>query len=416
VTGVAGERWKNEIEEKVQALAGGLKELVYAPGGSFLGIYGGEKELVFLELRQESGKWKTGRRAEEKWQRPMDLKEMASLLAERTAMRLKREGWENLPLAVCLHEGECICKVFPMSAEIPPAEQKEAAFWEIDNYLQSCGLNLETVSCTSVRLPGEDMAVEAVILLKEKIRLLEEAFAARGYELAGLYPETPLLAECQPWGKGWQVGKVQIAGGENAEGRDSLEGERRAIYAAVALAGLGSPGWPDSLLAREKQASPWNYDGIGRLAAALVGLLLSVSLCLDLGELYFTSGEAEEARAQLAELEPARQVMAQDRKLAAAAEQKEACLGRLTEKSRPLDSLLVHLGTVTVEGAWLTEVDCTEEKALHIRGEAVDYSALGEFLGAFEQDRDFFTSVPVLEESRQQEGRVEFRLKMEMGL
>ena len=109
-------------------------------------------------------------------------------------------------------------------------------------------------------------------------------------------------------------------------------------------------------------------------------------------------------------------MMEQDRKLAAAAEQKEACLGRLTEKSRPLDSLLVHLGTVTVEGAWLTEVDCTEEKALHIRGEAVDYSALGEFLGAFEQDRDFFTSVPVLEESRQQEGRVEFRLKMEMGL
>ena len=260
------------------------------------------------------------------------------------------------------------------------------------------------------------MAVEAVILLKEKIRLLEGAFAARGYELAGLYPETPLLAECQPWGKGWQVGKVQVAGGEDAESRGSLEGERRALYAAAALAGLGTPDWPDSLLAREKQESPWNYDGIGKLAAALVGLLLAISLCLDLGELYLTAGAAEEAGAQLAELEPARQVMEQDRKLAAAAEQKEACLGRLTEKSRPLDSLLIHLGTVTVEGAWLTEVDCTEEKSLHIRGEAVDYSALGEFLGAFEKDRAFFTSVPVLEESRQQDGLVEFRLKMEMGL
>ena len=108
--------------------------------------------------------------------------------------------------------------------------------------------------------------------------------------------------------------------------------------------------------------------------------------------------------------------MEADRKMIAAAEVKEACLGRLTEKSRPLDSLLIHLGTVTVEGAWLTEVDCTEEKILHLRGEAVDYSALGEFLEAFERDRDFFSAVPVLEESRQKEGLVEFRLKMEMGI
>jgi len=416
VTGVAGEDWKTEWEERVHGLAAGLKAMVYDPGNAFLGLYGGEKELVFLELRCESGKWKAGRSAEEKWQRPHDFRQMADLLAERTAMRLKREGWENLPLALCLNENECICKVFPLSPEIPAEEQKEAAFWEIDNYLQSCGLGSAAVSCTSARLPGEGAAVEAVILLTEKIRQLEEAFAARGCQLSGLYPETPLLAECQPQKDGWQVGKVRVMGSSALEGRELLEGERRALYAASALAGLGSSDWPENLLAREKRESSWNYDGIGKLVAAIMSMIVAFGLCLDLGTLYITSREAEEARGQLAELEPARQVMAQGRKLAAAAEQKESCLGRLTEKSRPLDSLLVHLGTVTVEGAWLTEVDCTEEKALHIRGAAVDYSALGEFLEAFEKDRDFFTSMPVLEESHQQEGLVEFRLRMEMGL
>ena len=413
--GAAGEEWMTELEGRADGLVTGLKKLVYACPGEFLGIYGGERELVFLELRREAGQWGIGRSAEEEWQRPHDFKELSVLLAERTAMRLSREGWEKLPLAICLHEGECICKIFPLSAELPWEEQRTAAFWELDNYLQSCGLGMETVSCTSARLPGEDAAVEAVLLLKEKIRSLEEAFAAKGYKLAGLYPETPLLTECQPQGAGWQVGEVQVRGGVSSADRNSLEGTRHALYAAAALAGLGSLGWPENLLEREEE-SPWNYEGLGKIAALLVGAILAFMLCFDIGKFFFSAREAEEARAQLAELEPARQVMEADRKMIAAAEMKEACLGRLTEKSRPLDSLLIHLGTVTVEGAWLTEVDCTEEKILHLRGEAVDYSALGEFLEAFERDRDFFSSVPVLEESRQKEGLVEFRLKMEMGI
>jgi hypothetical protein len=120
----------------------------------------------------------------------------------------------------------------------------------------------------------------------------------------------------------------------------------------------------------------------------------------------------------MAELETERQVMEADRKMAALAESKEACLTRLSADSRPLDSVLIHLGTVTVEGVWLTEVDCTGEKTMVMRGEAVDYSALGDFLEAFEKDRGFFPSVPLLEDSRQKAegGGIEFCLKLDVEM
>ena len=417
--GKDGDQLKIEWEESWRGAFSGLKSMLYTRPDAFLGIYGGEHELSFLELRQVSGRWELGRRAGEKWQRPEDFGEMASLLAERAAMRLSREGWEKLPLALCLPEAECVCKLFAMSPEIPPEEQKTAAYWEIDNYLQSCGLTQDMVSCTSLRLPGDESTVEAVILFREKIRALEEAFAARDCQLAGLYPESPLLAECRPQGNGWELGRLQVMGGSCLGGEGHPEGERRSFYAAAALAGLGDDRWPENLLGGERQESPWNYEGICKLAMMLIAAVISAVLLFDLGSLYVASRRAEETKQEMAVLETARQVMEADRKLSAQAEQKEACLARLSEQSRPLDSVLVHLGTVTVEGAWLTEVDCTEEKSLLMRGEAVDYSALGEVMEAFEKDQEFFPSMPLLEESRQKdvtgEG-IEFRLKLEMGI
>ena len=412
--GGAGDQWKNEWQEKAGRALSGLKDMVYARGGTYLGVYGGEEEISFLELRQEDGAWRIGRQAEEKWQRPEDFSELAELLAERTAQRLTREGWQDLPLALCLPEKCFLCHLFPISTAIPLPEQRTAAYWEMDRFLQDCGLSPEMVKCISLPLPDRTDMVEALALEREKISMLEDAFGRRGCPLAGLYPETPVLLECQSGSCGWQIGEAEISPAAEAGGTE--EHERRPLFAAAALAGLGRQGWPENLLEDKGEVNGWNYEGIGRAASILTGVLLILCLSLDLGEFFLTSRAAEEAGRQLAELEPARQAMEADRKMIAAAEVKEACLGRLTEKSRPLDSLLIHLGTVTVEGAWLTEVDCTEEKILHLRGEAVDYSALGEFLEAFERDSDFFSAVPVLEESRQKEGLVEFRLKVEMGI
>lgn len=413
--GEVGNPWKifpNKIIKRWQEL---ISDMLYAKSRAVLGIYGGADKISFLEIVQENGLWAMGRRAEENWQRPQDFGEMATLLAERCAMRLAREGWENLPMALCLPEEEFICKLFPMAAGIPREEQNTAVYWEIDNYLQSCGLTLETVKCTSARLPGEEM-VEALIILKEKIHLLEKAFGSKGGRLKGVFPETPMLTECRFLAGGWQVGGEQLVGGGSPSDKDSAEGERRSLYAAAALLGIGSNRWPDNLLADGTDETPWNYEMIGRLAMIFVVLVIAAALTVDLGELYNASQAANETRQQMAELDSARQVMERDRKISSLAERKESCLTKLTEKSRPLDSVLIHLGTVTVEGARIVELDCTQENFLLMRGEAVDYSALGEVMEAFEKDKEFFPSAPLLEDSRQKadENGVEFRLKIDM--
>ena len=413
--GADGEDWQNCLRNRLAWLKTLLKSSIYACPGNLVGVYPGKSEIFFVELLRGGDGWRIGRQAEEQWQKPSEFREMVKLLSERTGLRLAREGWEETALSVCLPEKECFCHLLDISSEIPLPEQKTAAYWEMDRFLHDCGLSQEMVSCTCVSLPEEDGLMEAVALEKEKAAFMQAAFKERGCALQGIYPETPVLVECAPSAGGWKIGTKLIAGPKGEETAAPDE-QRRSVYAAAALAGLGGAGWPDNLLEGSHEKNAWNYEGMGKLAAALMVSVAVAWLGLDLGSLYLASREADDARQQLAEVEPARQTMNAHKRMAAAAEAKEMRLSRLTENSRPLDSLLIHLGTVTVEGAWLTEVDCTEEKVMHIRGKAVDYSALGEFLGAFEKDREFFTSVPVLEESRQQEGLVEFRLKMEMGI
>ena len=397
------EIWAGNVSEA-------LKDMIYIKDSHFIGLYAGEKKISFWEIYKEHNVWHTGRQAEESWERPGTFQSMAELLAEHAAMRAAREGWGNMPMALCLAKDDCLCRLLPMSEGIPFEERRTAAYWEMDRFLQDCGLSLEMASCTSAKVPGEAGVMEGLVLEKEKADCLVAAFVDKGCHLAGLFPEARMVAEAAA--KLWGEERNRTRFG--SAGVTELSHEQKcAMFAAAALAGLAQQGCPENFLAHGGDS--WNFEKLSKMAGITAAVIIAVMLVFDLGQLYVSYSEAKAVRRQMAEMEPARQVMESDKKLAESAERKEKYLLELSRNSKHFDSVLIHLGNMTVEGAWLTEVSCKEGGSLELRGRAVDYSALSEMMKAFENDRLFFSALPLLEDSRQDdEGMIDFRLKLEI--
>ena len=80
-------------------------------------------------------------------------------------------------------------------------------------------------------------------------------------------------------------------------------------------------------------------------------------------------------------------------------EQRDSLLAGLSRESFPWYGLLVHFGSMTVEGVCIRDIALSEQDLLTMEGEAVTFSALAEFLKKFEEDKDFFPSAPVLMDS-----------------
>ena len=73
----------------------------------------------------------------------------------------------------------------------------------------------------------------------------------------------------------------------------------------------------------------------------------------------------------------------------------EQMLDAFAAESLPLRALLVHLGSMTVDGVRISEVQA-EARDIRIDGEAINYAALASFMGAMEED-DFFSAEVTLE-------------------
>ena len=73
---------------------------------------------------------------------------------------------------------------------------------------------------------------------------------------------------------------------------------------------------------------------------------------------------------------------------------------------------------MTTDGVWLDKLQLRQEKggSISLQGEAQSYEALSAYLARFEQDKDFFPQVPLLEEAKQGDaGQIAFRLRLSLA-
>ena len=322
--------------------------------------------------------------------------------AESIRSHCLREGIGKEGIAFCLSAAEVFCyqKVFPM---LPPKELSTAVHWDLEAAVpfEENGY----IPATVCQDEQENRWLLAAVS-RVDMEVLQKSFQACGLKLDCVtvaLPELPEITGPEAGRLGW--GNVSLALSERSRDVVWTEELYQALYAA--LGGLRGQAVLE-FLPPCARPDGWNWPRI--LAAILLAGFGGLSAIYGYGswQLHALRQECQvqetALRAQGAGLECQRR----SGEMAVQLEAGEHLLQKLSAQRFPWHALLVHLGTQTVEGVWITDIRLAGEGCIEIRGRAVGYEALSTMIARLEADRDFFTQGAVLQnsESREKEGIV----------
>lgn len=307
-------------------------------------------------------------------------------LTEWTVMEMARRGWQDVPLLFVAPEDELIGYMLKLPPHLNLAQQHEAAFWELDDKLTAKGLRADDFACVCMPLAEDAREISCAIwgVRYAYLQELKAAFAAANVQLVDV-----------------------IAGG--------IVGDKMVSREQAVTAYLTDPEHRQGFC-RHPSASL----ALARLAACwLLSLLLPLGIwaAVDVYNYEQSKAVAHMQAQELALLQPEKNEMAAALARCQSIEARERQIGSLQEKGVPWYSLLVHLGTNTCDGVFLTGITVRDNgSSCHLSGQAVTYDALAEFVGKLEADKDFFPQGVKLEKTARTKagvanpGAIEFSL------
>lgn len=366
-----------------------LPKFLYNRQDQFLGIFATRGICFLTELREHDQQWKITFAEQIPLESRDDDEDLLEELAGQIKMCCMKEHLTCNSLILCMGKEEVFGyeKEFP---DMPMQELREAACWEMEanvpfeanSYLQD------------FHAMGQGKVFLAAVE-KEHIMSVIRSFENNGLKLLCLTVETGRedvdLAE----------GKI-LAGG-----MEFMTEERTAavVWEHGQCLSLFAAAWPlfavsgINLLPPQFQPEKlvWKKLSIGLFLAG--ALFLAAVYGMDAWQLYELERQQSEAAYELSFMHNVIQEKEDSDKAERVIQRKKDILIDLSQKGISWYALMVHLGTITVEDVWLTDLSLSEGNTLDIQGRAVDYNALGEFLQRFEQDKEFFTENPVLRHS-----------------
>ncbi len=390
-----------------------LKRFFWKRPRSSVGIYEeGEKvSLVLLERRGEE--WRLSA-AEEVPFSPDGEEGEAGTVADVVRMHCARRGWPTDLLSLCLAEDLLFCETVNLP-ELEEADLPEAVHWEIEGQ-EVFGEREFRTAFREIKEGGNEYWVAAVEVAEEEA--WERAWRERSMELSHVVAMPP-LQDSLKWEEGELVfdgGKVKLGEGRSAAGTGFSAAP--ALYAAMVGAGIFRGSRCTSFSAGKKEI-PWNWKAL----CLTVGCVALTCLCFmagsDLWRLHVSRETHQETHRELLLLGREQKRKELLEKSMEETERRESVLAILSKESFPWYGLLVHFGTMTVEGVCIKGIALSEENVLSIEGEAVTFDALAEFLKKFEEDREFFPTAPLLENATAGEEKkpgemVQFSLRLEL--
>ena len=279
--------------------------------------------------------------------------------------------WQVDSVALCIDTDRVITTVEDLS-NVPKDKIKNTAQYQIavagsfeaDSYLYSF---MET---------GSDVWMEGI--LKAEASKYVQAFQRNGIQLLGL---TAMPDEFQT------IDGIDLT---DVDTNFLERGGMKALFAAKSLAYRTNPNF---LKEQTLELEGWNY---GRIAAAIVlvtFLTMAVIGAFDFREYKQVSDELEYERKQLALLESDRRKEKFIEDDLAELKNRNQIIATLSDNAFPWRSLLIHFGTVKIQGVWLKEIHSLGDRNIEIKGEAVSYEAAANYVKALENDRDVFKTV-----------------------
>ena len=347
------------MESSISGWAGRLRDFVFTTERAYLFVAKGPAAKVWHFIWQ-GGSWQKAAESTASWDAVYAAGEQGDgnlpELASQAAMEIAKKGWQDLPVVYVVPEAELIRYALQLPPDLSREEQREAAYWELDDKLLARGLSGEDFACLCQ--PAKEMDGKCLITAVRKgyLQAVRQAFAQAELKLVDMIP----------------------AGGEELQGPlNYLQNPQRE--------GAGFCGRTGSELA------------YGRLLSIWLALLLLICTCFAAWDV-FTYQQAKsfaaERQAELVLMEQERKQMAELTAKRSAVERREGLWQQLGQQGISGYSLLVHLGTSIGDGVCLTRINAVVEGGeILLEGQAVNYDCLMDFMGRLEADRDYFSAV-----------------------
>jgi Tfp pilus assembly protein PilN len=328
------------------------------------------------------------------------------------------EGLQKKNVVLCLPKNQIFSykKEFPM---MKPTELKEAVKWDIEevvpfaegsySYSYSAQVNGTADIVTMIG------AIEKSIL---KTRMLP--LAKIDLHILGIIRETDTLEweiiedfiniNTDDWQE--KINRTALIEKEKME-------EKGAVLAIVAACYPLHKESTINLLPMEKQAAIIIWNKIAGIIGIVVCLAMVIGYIQGYWQLYDLEEKIQQNKAQSALLQDSmkqRDVLVNQIKRV---EKKNQILAELSQQSISWRGIMVHLGNIIVDNVWLTDMSLNEKNEIILKGKALNYLFLSEFLRKIEQDADFFQTMELLQaESAFDEGVqveiIRFSLKVKL--
>ena len=316
-------------------------------------------------------------------------KNLSEVVAESINNLRRIKNWSADSIAFCLTNDKVVTDFDDLSI-IPKDKISNAVHYQI-----AATGNFETDQYLSSFMEIDpDVWMEGI--LKEEVNKWTESFAKNKLKLLALTAMPNLIKTVEDFDLTEVDEKFLKRGG------------LKAIFAAKILINQSKPNF---LFERTTNLNDWNF----KLISAIIIFVTIISLIAMIGYNYFNYVQAQNElqfqRKRIKSLEKDRRKIEFMIQIQNELKKKNQYLAELTEKIFPYRSLLIHFGTIKIKGVWLKELQTLDENLIEIKGEAINYESVANYIKVLENDREIFTKVE-LRNSQQGEKFVQFTINL----
>ena len=370
-----------------------------------LGVFVSSEALFLaeLEILAEIGRFRVRQAREEKWRGEVAPWEDTALFSEALLRLSVTYGLSCDNINVCLPRE----LFFVYEREFPPMEREEletAVYWDIETnvpfdeggYWAGFGKHEERL--------------ELAALPSEYGRDLVDAMTSAGLGVSGLTME-PLQFTCRREGARmiWREMTVELSAPVLRE--KWTRGFSMALYAA--LRSRCSEVGIEFLPGEEKAERVHLWQMAGNLVLAVTVLFISVLFARNLWLLSAADTHLDGLRQEYAMERRGRETMEGLAGGQAEVAGAEKALQKLSAERRSWYAVMSALGTVGVDGVYLTEFDVQEDGALLCDGRATDHGHLIAYLERLGNEVAELREKPLLKESAVDEhGELRFKIRL----
>jgi len=311
---------------------------------------------------------------------PVEIKNIPEFIAKKTADICIGKNWNKNAVALCLNVEDVVTDFDDLS-NIPKDKISNTVNYQIavdGNFEENTYLSAFTETNSGVWMEG---------ITKAEASQWIQIFEDNGLKLRTL---TAMPYEIE------NVDGIDL----NGIKKDFLNSDGiKALFAAKNLVYQSETNF---LKDRTKELNDWDFLKITATIVLTTFFIISVIFTVDFWQYRQTENLLNIEKETLKSLEIDRRKEEFINKSLAELKERNQILANLSKDSFPWRGLLIHLGTLKIENVWIKEIHTSEDNKVEIKGEAVDFDTMSNYIKTLENDSDIFSKVELKSSSKKE--------------